>query len=375
MARDVHRSYHSFDLSELPEGCRTPGTLAFEDAVRAHFLSRYNEPGRLTCVLVKDDAVEVYSFADEQAAMDEVLPRLKAGRLKEAVSMLESLTKDRQAGSSVFYNLGIAYAELGQNDEAVIRLRKVLQQDEGHVHAWVGLANALQALGREEPALEAFHRAVALNPQDGYARRNLGGALLLKGDTKEALEHLDAAYELLPGDERTLYGLALALKGCGQLKQADERFVEYLERFPGGSQVEEVKKQRTELAHIDMRSRAGGGLRMDVVMYLVGAFQTFERFRKSERPARTATGTTVLPSVHRLAMEIALKGRQGLDINDSSKTYRIQALPGEFTGLHLLALMYAAFKELDPSLDVGVDFAQEYEMAKMMFKAGKTKQG
>jgi hypothetical protein len=41
-------------------------------------------------------------------------------------------------------------------------------------------------------------------------------------------------------------------------------------------------------------------------------------------------------------------------------------LPGQFSGLHLVCLMYAAFKILNPSLDIGMDFSQEYQMAKTL---------
>lgn len=40
--------------------------------------------------------------------------------------------------------------------------------------------------------------------------------------------------------------------------------------------------------------------------------------------------------------------------------------PGRFSGLHLLAIMYTAFRQIDPSMDTGVDFAAEYEAAMKM---------
>jgi hypothetical protein len=37
--------------------------------------------------------------------------------------------------------------------------------------------------------------------------------------------------------------------------------------------------------------------------------------------------------------ELAILGRSGLDINDPAKEYKLKNLPGEFSGLHLLAIM------------------------------------
>jgi hypothetical protein len=59
-----------------------------------------------------------------------------------------------------------------------------------------------------------------------------------------------------------------------------------------------------------------------------------------------------------------LLGRNGLEINDPAKKYKLKSLPGDFSGLHLLAIMYAAFQQIDPSADLGADFAAEYAVAK-----------
>ncbi|WP_090142696.1 hypothetical protein [Limnohabitans sp. DM1] len=48
----------------------------------------------------------------------------------------------------------------------------------------------------------------------------------------------------------------------------------------------------------------------------------------------------------RIALEIALKGQSGLQINDPAKQYTLKSLPGKFSGLQLLAIMYAAFQRV-----------------------------
>jgi hypothetical protein len=47
---------------------------------------------------------------------------------------------------------------------------------------------------------------------------------------------------------------------------------------------------------------------------------------------------------------------------------KMKSLPGDFSGLHLLAIMYAAFQQIDPSADLGVDFAAEYKFAVQSIK-------
>ena len=60
---------------------------------------------------------------------------------------------------------------------------------------------------------------------------------------------------------------------------------------------------------------------------------------------------------------MAILGMNGLDVNDSTPRYRLRSLPGEFSGLHLVAVQYVGFKQINPQTDIGFDLAQEYEMA------------
>lgn len=49
--------------------------------------------------------------------------------------------------------------------------------------------------------------------------------------------------------------------------------------------------------------------------------------------------------------------------HQSGEMDSLRTLPGKFSGLHLLASMYAALQQIDPTLDTGVDCAAEYEAA------------
>ncbi len=57
-------------------------------------------------------------------------------------------------------------------------------------------------------------------------------------------------------------------------------------------------------------------------------------------------------------------GTKGIDYTDPDKTYLLNSIPQkEFSGLHLLCLMYTGFKLIEPDLDTGLDFADAYKMA------------
>lgn len=87
-----------------------------------------------------------------------------------------------------------------------------------------------------------------------------------------------------------------------------------------------------------------------VMMYLLGALQRFDGMDPDE--------------VKGVATEISLVGMGGITFTDPDKRFALKALPGEeFTGLQLLALMYAGWKQVEPSLDTGLDFDEMYQAA------------
>ncbi len=97
-----------------------------------------------------------------------------------------------------------------------------------------------------------------------------------------------------------------------------------------------------------MMSKADGGLRMDAVMYMTGAFETFEKLNQQE---------------------IANLGQSGLPTNDPDKRYSLESLDGDFSGLQLLSIMHVGLKSIDPSLDTQSGLDAEYDAARKM--AGK----
>ena len=95
-------------------------------------------------------------------------------------------------------------------------------------------------------------------------------------------------------------------------------------------------KARTVFAQKRLKSRSVGGFRPDV-MYIASALKTFAN--QGSKGCRA------------IALEVAMLGRTGLDINDPGEKYQLKSLPGTFSGLHLLAIMYTAFQQIDPTMD------------------------
>ena len=347
-----------FDTNLLPSEARQVGTEAFKTAVVLHFAAEYAAQGQTAMVTVDDDEITVMAFPAAATALDYVMPMLQSGRIAEALPYLESLTKSAPADAAVLYNLGIAYSELKQYDEAIIRLKRAVQIDPAHAHAWVGIGNAYHRMRKPEQALEAFEKAVQADPDDGYTRRNVGGMLIGFKRLDEAVRHLRRALELMPDDPQTIFGLATALEEVGTpeaAEEADALYRRFIEEHPNSPMAEQAEKARTAFAHRQLKSGSVGGFRPDVMMYIAGALDTFNKQGPQKRQA--------------IALEIAILGRGGLDINDPAEKYSLKSLPGKFSGLHLLAIMYTAFQQIDPTMDTGADFAAEYKAAVQMQKA------
>ena len=81
----------------------------------------------------------------------------------------------------------------------------------------------------------------------------------------------------------------------------------------------------------------------------------FDRFAKLDQA-----------KVGQIVMEIALLGRNGLEINKPAVRYTLQNLEGEFSGLALLAYMHVGFRMFDPKGDAGTGLDREYEAAVKM---------
>jgi len=357
MATDYKIPLHRFDVNLLPPEARQVGTEAFKTAVMLHFAAEYAAQSQTAIVTVDDREITVMSFPAEATALDYVLPMLQAGKIAEAVPYLESLTKSAPLNSAVLYNLGICYNELGQYDEAVIRLKRAVQLDPGHAHAWVGIGNAYYRMRKPEQALEAFEKAVELDPNDGYTHRNLGGILIGFKRIDDALVHLRKALELMPDDPQSIFGLATALQDVGtddSDEEADAVYQRFILEHPTSPMAAQAEKARSAFAHKRLKARSVGGFRPDVMMYILDALKTFKRVGPEKR--------------RQIALEIAVLGRSGLDINDPDSKYKLKTLPGTYSGLNLLAIMYSAFHQIDPKMQVGADFSAEYAAAMNMLK-------
>ena len=345
-------------LAELPADAVPPGLLPgspeFEQALIMHYAMQYAARGWQALVTV--DAHFVRVLAIPQQGMDPkdyVFGLLQNGFLEDALPILQALD-GMLDDAEIAYNLGICLSELGQVAECVEPLERCVRLDPSHTNAWVGLGVAQARLGDDGKARDALEKAVDLAPDNPFARRNLGAVLMKEGRFDAALGHLRVAVERAPDDPAALFGLAQCLESLGgdDKAEADRLCKDITKRFPRHPIAEMARAARTRLAQGRMRESAGGGVRMDAVFYMQDALERFAAMSPAQ--------------VGQVTMEIALLGRQGLEVNNPDKRYRLQNLEGDFSGLQLVSMMHVGVRQFDPKAETGSGLDKEYDLAKAM---------
>ena len=327
------------------------GSPRFAERVSAFFADQFQKLGGKARILVNDEdrVIEVrWTKGDRwKSPKDQVLGMLQSGKLAEAVPLLWTLHRESPEDTDHLFNLGVAYSELGEIPKAVDLLQRLVDTAPDHVHGLVALGVAQIRSGNLLFGEEVLRKALTLDSDNRWALRNLGACLMKQGKFDEAVPHLEHCLRLEPGDVQSVIGLAQAFEHLDRGEEADELYERAIRQ--GGPQplMDLAKERRTHIAHRTLKERSS--VRPDVVMYITGALERFESMSTKE--------------IQSLGFEIALLGQSGLDINNPEKKYSIRSLPGEFTGLHLVAIMYAAFQQFAPEEDVGIDFSQEYAQA------------
>lgn len=196
------------------------------------------------------------------------------------------------------------------------------------------LGICLSELGRVGDSLAPLQRCLALDTDYVNAWVGQGVALSRLGRDGEAAASLREALRRDPGN-------ALA-----------QRNLVAVEAHARDSAEESARQAKSRKALETLHADVEGQPRMDAVFYMQGALERFADMPREE--------------IGKVVMEIALLGRQGLKINEPGVRYILKSLPGDFSGLQLLATMHAGIRLFDATADTGTGLDREYELALAM---------
>jgi tetratricopeptide (TPR) repeat protein len=344
-------AFEDFDRGLLPSPPPIVGSDEFKSQVGRFFIEQFQGFGGKARVIVDDQnqLIEVF-WTKERLWLDpevRVQHLLKEGRLREALPILCTLHLKDPDDTGVLYRLGMCYSELGAFDQAAMLLERLIEIAPENVHGLVALGVAEVSRGNLLIGEEWLRKALSLEPNNRWALRNLSGTLMKQERFQESLSVIQKCLSVAPDDIAMMVAYGDCLDELGQGEESDG-YYQMAIRTGGPEHIIDVAKARlTQRAETKFRER--GEIRQDVVQYMQDALQLFESMTSEQ--------------VQQLAMAIAVVGNQGLNINDPDKRYRVNMLPGDYTGLHLISILYAALQQFAPETNLGIDLRREFELA------------
>jgi tetratricopeptide (TPR) repeat protein len=348
-------AFEDFDISLLGDDAKQE---EFSSRVSEFFAKQFAGFGGRARVIVNDADQEIEVHWTKEAnwkdPKDKVLDLLNDGKLTTALPMLWTLVQNDPSDADNLYHLGVVYSELRQFSKASETLERLVDLAPDHVHGLTALGVAEINSGNLLIAEEWLRKATKIDPKNQWALRNLGACLMKQDRHADASQILSLCLAEAPKDIAAMVGLAEAQQALGDSSTADGLYRMAIQIGGPEHIVDIAKERRTKIA--ENRMRENSNVRLDVVEYIKTALEHFREMQPKQ--------------IQDLGIEIGLLGRKGLSINDPTMTYKVKSLDGEFTGLQLVSIMYAAFQQFAPGQNVGVDFNKEYQIAADQQKKG-----
>jgi tetratricopeptide (TPR) repeat protein len=278
---------------------------------------------------------------------------LNQGDVKSAASMLWTMLRIETIPKEDFVDgmflLGSAYSLLDRHDDAVSVLEVTLECDPDHFLAMSSLGYAELVHGNPNLAEEWFRKSIAIEPENNWALKNLGICLANQRRFADAQVELRRCLERTPDDVGVLVSLGQCLHHLGDLRGAEERFERAI-TLGGPEHLQSIAQDYLDKYEKDAERSGDDAFNELACEYMVDAIQ---RLSCMDRELKRA-----------VVVELVLLAAKGMAINDLETKHRLRTLDGEFDGLYLACLFYAAAQEVTPGEDIGIDFSREYQKAK-----------
>lgn len=351
-----HISLQTFDASLLPPDSPAKGSQEYATAVHRFLQEQFAGFQGNARIVVSEDSilVEWTPPSSVQDPIEAAVIKLERGEMIPAIVMLELLRQEHPHDLRLLYNLGLAYSNLGRLEEARAALSESIRLNPRHVNSRVALGVTYAKEGRNQEAVKILEEAVSIEPSNPWAYRNLGGCLLALKEVDRAISCLLRATQLNSKDQQAFFGLGEAYRVAERLEDADAAYRQVVAMDEFNDMAKRAKERLSSLARVGFMMRGGTTGRPDAVMYCLSALEYFADLPDEE--------------VQRIAFEIGVLGTKGFEINDPAQQYQLRSMPGKFSGLQMVCIMYVGFKRIAPEYAASFDLSNEYAVALEMFK-------
>lgn len=129
-------------------------------------------------------------------------------------------------------NLGSAYDKSDQTDQAIKALREALRIDPEFAGAWANLGIAYSGIGQIDQAIKSFREALRINPEYAGAWNGVGFAHGQAGQTDQAIKTYREALRINPEDANAWSNVGVVYIKSGQTDQAIKAYREALRINP-----------------------------------------------------------------------------------------------------------------------------------------------
>jgi predicted O-linked N-acetylglucosamine transferase (SPINDLY family) len=151
---------------------------------------------------------------------------------KDALSAFQKCAQLQPGNAEAQYNLGIAFKNAGQLENAVASYRRAVELKPGFSEAHTNLGNTLKDLGRFGEAVAGYRCAIGIKPDSADAHNNLGAALKGMGEFDEAVACYRRAVAIRPDYTDAHYNLGNILKELGRVDEAAGSYRRAIELKP-----------------------------------------------------------------------------------------------------------------------------------------------
>lgn len=111
---------------------------------------------------------------------------------------LDLSSYDPKDVARVYENLGLAYYDTNQLDNAIDAFKKAIQYDPKQLTIYTNLGVAYEKKGMINDSIREYRIALTLEPNDALAHNNLGYSLALQGQINEAIGEFEKALKIDP---------------------------------------------------------------------------------------------------------------------------------------------------------------------------------
>ncbi len=160
------------------------------------------------------------------------------GQTDEAINQFQEAIRLKSAFAKAHNNLGIALFKKGQIEEAIGQFQEAIRLDPESIRAHNNLGNAL--LGKKDQideAISQFQEVIRLDPESIRAHNNLGNALLKKDQIDEAISQFRETIRLDTDDAEAHFNLGIALFKKDQIDEAISQLQEAVRLKPDSAKA------------------------------------------------------------------------------------------------------------------------------------------